>query len=158
MSAVIEDLPETLEGEEEYGKAMPSRNHAIAQFRLGTQFLRHPEFEIASEMTLELNGRRFTPDLVVFPKRPIDWIHDVVRETEAPLSCVEIFSPQQGYLEVMEKVTAYLEAGVKSCWVLVPPLQTVTIYLPGEPPQTTSLGIARDPATGLEADVSEVFA
>ncbi len=157
MSAVL-DAPEALLEEEEYGKAMPSRNHAIAQMNLGFEFKKQGRYNIASEMAIELKGRRFTPDLVVYPKRPVDWSNDVVRETEAPLACVEIFSPQQGYLDVMEKVAAYLASGVKSCWVLVPPLRTVTIYLPGEPPRTTSEGIAKDSATGLEADVSAIFA
>lgn len=156
MSAALEAPPPTYE--EENGKAMPSRNHAIAQARLAGQFMSHSKMEVASEMTLELAGQRFTPDLVVYPKRAVDWSNDVVRETEPPLTCVEIFSPQQGYLDVMEKVAVYLASGVKSCWVLVPPLRTVTIYLPGEPPRTTSVGIAKDPATGLEADVSAVFA
>lgn len=156
MSAVLDARPALTE-EEEYGKAMPSRNHAIAQARLAGQFMQQSKFEVASEMALDLRGQRLIPDLVVYPKRPVDWSNDVVRETEPPLCCVEIFSPQQGYLDVMEKVATYLASGVKSCWVLVPPLRTVTIYLPGEPPRTTSVGIAKDPATGLEADVSAVF-
>jgi hypothetical protein len=157
MSATLE-APISLSYEEEYGKPMPSRNHAIAQARLAYQFMSQGKFEVASELTVDLQTGRFTPDLALFPRRQIDWTRDVVRETEPPLTCVEIFSPQQGTLEVMEKVLSYLDAGVKSCWVVAPPLRTISIYLPGKDPLTFSTGRAVDPATGLEADVSAVFA
>ncbi len=136
---------------------MPSRNHARAQANLIIEFHRDIRFDVLSELTLQLGGRPFTPDLSVFPKRPFDWSNDTVRETEPPLAVVEVFSPRQGYLDVLEHVARFIEAGVKSVWVLVPPLRTITIYHAQEPPKTFSEGTALDPATGLAAEVGAVF-
>jgi Uma2 family endonuclease len=71
--------------------------------------------------------------------------------------CAEIFSPSRGYLDVMKKVSAHLEAGVKSVWVIVPPLRTITIYHPPQPPNIFAEGRAADSATGLEVDVAAIF-
>jgi Uma2 family endonuclease len=136
---------------------MPSRNHGLAQANLIFAFKRDGRFEVLSELTLELGGHSLVPDVSVYPRRPVDWNNDVVRETEPPLAVAEIFSPRQGYLDVMEHVAAYLEAGVKSVWVLVPPLRTITIYHAQEPPKTFSEGKAADSATGLEVEVGAVF-
>lgn len=155
MSELLES--QELSYEEERGKPMPSRNHARAQMNLGFEFKRDNRFDVLSELTLQLGTRPLTPDLSVYPKRPIDWSNDVVRETEPPLAVVEIFSPSQGYLDVMEHVATYLEAGVKSVWVLVPPLRTITIYHAQQPPKTFSDGKAVDHATGLEVEVGAVF-
>ena len=136
---------------------MPGLNHGRAQANLIYEFKRDDRFDVVSELALQLGSQPRTPDLSIFPKRTIDWDNDVVRETTVPLAVVEIFSPQQGYLDVMEKVAEYLEAGVKSVWVLVPPLRTITIYHAQEPPKTFSEGKAIDPATGLEVEVGAVF-
>lgn len=136
---------------------MPSLNHAGAQMNRGFLFKQQNTFSVFSELDLELDGVRYTPDLSVYPKRQPDWSQDVIRETNPPLTTVEIFSPKQGYEDVMQKVVAYLDAGVKTCWVLVPPLRTITIYHPGKPPETFSTGMAVDSATGLRAEVAEVF-
>ncbi len=136
---------------------MPSRNHSLAQANLIFEFKRTGQFDVLSEVALQLGDRPLIPDLSIFPKRQSDWSNDVIRETEPPLTVVEIFSPSQGYLDVMEHVAAYLEAGVKSVWILVPPLRTITIYHAQQPPKTFSEGKAVDSATGLEVEVGAVF-
>ena len=155
MSTSVIERP--LSYEEERGKPIPSLNHSLAQMNLGFEFKKTDKFLVLSELALELGGKRYTPDLCVYPKRSVDWQNDVIRETTPPLTAVEIFSPQQGSLEVMEKVEHYLTHGVKTCWVVVPPLRTITIYVSGEKPKTFSESIARDPVIGLETDVDEVF-
>ncbi len=155
MSTTVIDRPLTYE--EERKKPMPSLNHSLAQANLVVEFAKSGRFQVLSELALELAGRRYTPDLSIYARRPVDWQNDVVRETTPPLTTVEIFSPQQGSLEVMEKVEHYLANGVKTCWVVVPPLRTITIYVPGQRPKTFSEGVAIDPVTGLKADVGEVF-
>jgi hypothetical protein len=70
---------------------------------------------------------------------------------------VEIFSPRQGYQDVMEKVDVYFRQGVKSCWIVSPPLHTVSILHPEGSTDTFNAGIAKDPITGLTADLAAVF-
>ena len=80
-----------------------------------------------------------------------------MRWTEPPLVAVEIFSPSQGYQEVMDKVEAYLKSGVKSCWVVNPPQRVITIYSGDGSQKTYVEGQVKDPATGLMADLEVVF-
>ena len=149
----------TLTYEEERGKPMPTKNHAKIQMRLGIELSKHPEFDCLSELTLELApGETKTPDLSVCPAEPMDLRHDVVRPSAPPLLAVEIVSPSQGLEEILEKVDFYLAHGVKSVWVVTPPLREVTIFLPDGSQQSHHGGVVRDPATGITADLEAVFA
>ena len=102
METEILDKPLTYE--EERGKPMPSYNHAAIQVNLITEFARNREFRVCSELTLELEGRPYTPDLSVYPRESLDLRHDLIRRTDPPLLVVEIFSPRQGSQDVMDKV------------------------------------------------------
>ncbi len=65
------------EYEQERGKPMPSKNHAFVQHYLGIAFSRYDEqFTILPELSLEVGGRSFVPDLCIYPKLSIDWLHD----------------------------------------------------------------------------------
>jgi Uma2 family endonuclease len=157
MSMETLDLEKPLNYEEERGKPMPSFNHAAIQVNLIGEFIRQPDFRVCSELTVEFDGRPYTPDLSVYPRVPLDLRHDVIRRTDPPLVVVEIFSPTQGYQSVMEKVDAYFRNGVKSCWIVSPPLHTITILTPDGPEATVHAGLAKDSATGLTADLAAVF-
>ena len=153
--------PAVLENESRYelerGKPMPSRNHAVVQMNLGIEFAKSKEYRVLSELTLELGGLTYTPELSVYRRQPVDFRHDDVRVTDPPLLTVEIFSPTQGYQEVMDKVEAYFKNGVKSCWVVNPPQRAITIFLPAGSQKTYVEGQAVDPALGLVADLHTVF-
>jgi Uma2 family endonuclease len=153
-TAVIENLTSY---EQERGKPMPSRNHAIVQMNLGIEFAKNRQYRVMSEVALELAGRPFTPDLSIYPRQPVDFRRDDVRLTDPPLLAVEIFSPTQGYQEIMDKVETYLKQGVKSCWVVNPPQRAITIYLADGSEKTYVEGEIKDPATGLSADLGAVF-
>jgi len=143
--------------QEERGKPMPSLNHGIVQMNLGAQFLKSRDYRVVSEVTLHLAGKDYTPDLAIFPQRALDLAHDISKVSEPPLTVVEIFSPQQGYQEVMDKVDAYLANGVKSVWIVSPPLATVSIRTSDGHQESFVSGLAKDPATGLTAELSAVF-
>ena len=156
MSTDILEKP--LRYEEERGKPVPSFNHAIVQTNLAIEFSKHREFRVASELSLNLEGSPFTPDLSVYSREPVDMRHDIIRRTDPPLVTVEILSPLQGSHPVMEKVEQYLKAGVKTCWVVNPPTRTITIYTADGGDQTFLPGQqAVDPAIGITADVTAVF-
>jgi Uma2 family endonuclease len=155
MSTAVLESPLTYERER--GKPLPSENHAIVQTNLAIEFAKDKRYRVLSELSLELNGRPFTPDLCVYRRQPVDFRHDKVRLTEPPLAAVEIFSPTQGYQEVMDKVEAYLQSGMKTCWVVIPPSRSITIYAADGAQKTYAEGQAVDPATGLTADLAAVF-
>ena len=154
---VTETLERPLTYEQERGKPMPSFNHAVIQINLGVEFSRSRELRVCSELTLEFEGQTFTPDLSVYPKEELDLRHDVIRRTDPPLLVVEIFSPRQGYQDVMEKIDVYFRNGVKSCWIVSPPIHNITILGPGGHEESFHSGVAKDPVTGLTADLAAVF-
>jgi Uma2 family endonuclease len=136
---------------------MPSFNHGAIQSNLTVEFARQPEFRVVSELSLELGGQPYTPDLSIYPRAHLNLRRDDFRRTDPPLLVVEILSPTQGYQSVMDKVEAYFANGVKSCWIVSPPFRTITILRPDGTEEVVHSGVAKDPATGLAADVAAVF-
>jgi len=160
-TTAVEELEEPprreLTYEEERGKPMPSTNHAIIQSRLTGFFLRHTEFDIMNELSLRLGGKPVTPDISIYPRKPMDLLNDVIVRTDAPLLTVEILSPTQGSSPVLEKVALYLANGVKSVWLVAPPFRLVTIFTPDGQQRTYHNGVVRDPAIGVTADLDAIF-
>ena len=136
---------------------MPSQNHSVVQSNLIVEFAKSREFRTFSELNLALDERHTTPDLCVYPAAPIDFRHDISRRTDPPLLIVEILSPRQPYEDVMDKISHYLESGVKSCWMVIPPTQSITIFSQGGMQKTFTEGIITDPEIGLSADLAAVF-
>lgn len=155
MSTASIETPLTYE--EERGKPMPSLNHGIVQANLIGQFLANRDFRVVSELTLAMPGKPLTPDLSIYPRAPVDLRHDVSRHPDPPLLVVEIFSPQQGTQEVLDKVDAYFAFGVKSCWVVSPPMHSIQILTADGRETVLTSGTAIDPVTGLTADLGAVF-
>lgn len=152
-----DDAEPSLGYEEERGKTMPSNLHSIIQTNLIGEFLKQRAFRVQGELTLEIEGRSYIPDLSVFQREPVDFTHDIIRRLDPPLLTVEIISPTQGYLEVTEKVDAYFRHGVKSCWVIFPPALNFTIFTPDGARRNVSEGVITDPVIGISADLAAVF-
>ena len=155
MATVVPTRP--LSYEEERGKPMPSRNHGRVQTNLILEFGHQQQFSTYSELTLFVAGTHYTPDISVYPREPADYRHDEASRADLPLVAIEIFSPSQSHQEVVEKAEVYLRNGVKSCWIVSPPLRTVTVLLPDGREEVFHRGVARDPVTGLMADLEKVF-
>jgi Uma2 family endonuclease len=144
--------------EEDRGKPMPSSNHAWVQANLIGEFIQNRKYRVHSELTLDIGGQRFTPDISLYSRDiPVDLRHDIIRRADPPLLVVEIFSAQQGTHEVMQKLDGYFAHGVKSCWVVAPPLHTISIYTAEGGAKHFNCGIATDPVLGITADVDAVF-
>jgi Uma2 family endonuclease len=144
--------------ETERGKPMPSRNHSFAQTNLIVALARHgKEYSILSELTLDLPKQELTPDISIYPKLPVDWRHDEIRMSEMPSTVIEILSPTQGMAELGKKADDYFEAGVKSCWIVAPMLQVISILQPDGATLTFSRGEVHDDATGIKVTVEEIF-
>ena len=103
-------------------------------------------------------GVRVTPDISLYSKMEVDLTRDQVRATEPPLLAVEIESPTQSTQDLVDEARAMIEAGVASCWIVQPSLQTVTLLDAELRPRTFTEGSFEDPATGIEIDVEKVFA
>jgi Uma2 family endonuclease len=144
--------------ERERGKPMPSKAHGYIQLNLSVALAAfRDQYTSFSELTLELDGREITPDLSVYPKTDVDLVHDEVRVTDAPLLAVEIASPTQNIQAPIDKIDFLLDAGVQSCWLVQPPLRTVTLF-PGTMDSTTvSSGSFTDPVLDIEVSIDAIF-
>lgn len=134
---------------QERGKPMPSINHSIIQTRLGALFLRDERYTVASELALNLNGWKSTPDIAIYPYRKIDWLHDETLSTEPPLLTVEIVSPSQSVMDIVETAEQYLANGVRSCWIVQPTLRLVSVMTFQAQPITYTSGLITAPGTGI---------
>ena len=148
--------------EKERGKPMPNLSHSLLEPRIAFAFHNQAgdRFLVAIELTLELaDGSVLTPDVTVLAKRPINWSREPAHCRDLPILVVEIISPSQGYLSVVEKKEVYFANGVQSVWEVNPALRLIAILRPDEQvPQVIQHGEAKDPATGLTVRVEDVFA
>ncbi len=139
---------------------MPSLNHSFAQTNLailiGSAYRK--KYSIFTELSLELHSGKANPDLAIYEKKKPDWRHDTIRETEPPLTVVEILSPRQSFQEVADKIAEiYFPAGVKSAWLVVPTVKTIHIFTPDDEVATFTKGKLTDPAIGVELEMAEIF-
>ena len=148
--------------EKERGKPMPNLSHSILEPRIASAFQSQAvgRYLVAIELTLELaDGTILTPDVTVLAKRPVHWSREPAHCRDLPILVVEIISPSQGYLSVVEKKDVYFANGVQSVWEVNPALKAVAIHRPDDSvPQLFQHGEARDPATGLTVRLEEIFA
>jgi Uma2 family endonuclease len=145
--------------EQERGKPRPDVPHSFTQTNLVfATAAHHSKYSFVSELTLRLNGRRLVPDLCVYPKRPVDYTRDELFLTEPPLLAALISTTGQPLEALTEQARYLVAAGVQSCWLVQPAMQTITVYAKDSAPKTFSEGTLEDPATGIEVEVDEVFA
>jgi Uma2 family endonuclease len=146
--------------QKERNKPMPSKNHSRIQRRLTVVLdkLLGDEFDIYPEFEIELLGKKSVPDLSILPIELPDWEHDVVRGKDAPILTIEILSPKQALGTLSKKIRdIYFPAGVKSSWIVMPDLKSITIMHPNGAIKTFNQGILTDSALGLETNLADIF-
>lgn len=151
--------PEISDYELERGKPMPSLNHSIVQLNLGFELkTRYREqFRFMSEINIDIAGRVMVPDIGIFEKAPVDMSHDQIVLTQLPLTTIEILSPRQALDELIDKAATYLQAGVKSCWIISPKAAGMFLYARGGYQYIQSPETVVDPATGIELPLAPLF-
>jgi Uma2 family endonuclease len=132
----MDELNEILEDEE---LDMGSINHSITQVRLASLLNNDERFTVMTELSLDISQRDFSqygikakeeikPDICLYPNT-VDWQDiDIVKMTEMPLLAIEILSPNQSLEMLKNKVYAYFEIGVKSCWLVIPSIEAIDVY------------------------------
>lgn len=159
----METLETTLSAYElERGKPMPSFNHSIVQANISGELRNQlrKTHTITSEINLKLDGQKTVPDLAVFAKRSPDMQHDVLWVQDVPLTTVEILSPKQDLDSLLEKAQAFLAAGVKSCWIVIPGISTVAVFTGPNTYRSFAHGSAdalRDEILGVEIPLADIF-
>ncbi|MFN3561324.1 MAG: Uma2 family endonuclease [Chloroherpetonaceae bacterium] len=143
----------------ERGKPMPSKNHSRIQHRLNLLLMPFEErYDVMNEITIEFPTGSRIPDVCLYEKMEYDWERDEVKMTTPPITTIEILSPTQPLNDLVEKIRdIYFPAGVKSSWIVIPPLKTVHIFYPDSPTETFTKGVITDKATGVELRLEEIF-
>jgi len=136
-----------------------SVNHSRSIQRIGTYLERYNEkFDILPELEIKLNGKPLKPDISIYPHLPEDWNTDIIFLTEPPITAIEILSPKQAMTDITDKMTQnYFPSGVKSVWIVIHLLQTLTICTPDGEKVTFSKGVVTDPVTQIEIPLNHIF-
>jgi len=142
----------------ERNKPIPNRIHGVLQgdlvFLLNLQYRK--KYQFSSEVSLATSPSS-TPDICIFPKRKLDIMEVEAKETEAPITTIEIQSPSQSPDELVKKIhQLYFPMGVKSSWLVLPALKAIQIITP-EGQVLFSKGKLKDPVTNIELDIKEIF-
>lgn len=128
----LEEIDYIVHEFEEEDEEMPSFTHGQIQLRLlntlnGTL---QQKYEAYPPITFQGAKRRYTPDVVIFPKRVNSrqktYLVDLV-EKMPPLLAIEIISPGQTMMEMVFKCAEMLESGVEECWIAEPANETITV-------------------------------
>ncbi|RKZ49044.1 MAG: hypothetical protein DRR08_31285 [Candidatus Parabeggiatoa sp. nov. 2] len=137
MNELIEEI-ETDESDEV--REMPSRNHSFTQARITCLFSNDERFSPFVELSLDVSQMELSqfglkikdeiiPDICLYPNSVgFNDDEDELKMQEMPLLAVEIISPKQAISDILAKFKAYFALGIKSCWLVVPPIKTVAVY------------------------------
>ncbi len=143
----------------ERNKPIPNIIHGAVQAQIGFLLKENysDHYMVIGELSLETTPGS-TPDICVYPKKKLNVKNTLARETEPPLTTIEILSPSQSFNELMHKAwDLYFPMGVKSAWIVVPELKAVHIIMPDENNLYFASGMLTDPATGIELPVERIF-
>lgn len=127
--------------EDEEDSNMGSWNHAFVQSRLNKLLPDDDKFTPVIELTLDISRldlsklnltakEELKPDVCLYPairsclSKPLD----ILKMSEMPLLAIEILSPKQGMYNILAKFQAYFTLGVKSCWLVAPDNESITVY------------------------------
>ncbi len=120
---------------------MGSWNHSVTQSRVASLFSNDERFIVPVELSLDVSQidlsqfglkpkEELIPDVCLYPK---DVPHpkrgdDILKMLDMPLLVTEVLSPKQSIDDIIAKFKAYFALGVKSCWLVVPANESVTVY------------------------------
>lgn len=158
---------ETLEAvqsdyELERGKPMPSWNHGLIQARIIFELnLRYRQTHtILSELSLRLDptDQKMVPDVTIYNEPPHLLANDQITVHKVPFTTIEILSPTQSLAELTDKAEHFLTLGVKSCWLVLPGMRSVSISTqPGSYQTFDNPAKLVDPTTGIELELTSLF-
>ena len=128
---------------EEELKDIGSLNHSFAQARLTTLLSVDERFITFVELSLDVSQvdmsqfglkvkEEIKPDICLYnadENSPLpDPMDDVLRVSQMPALAIEIISPRQCIDDILAKFKVYFELGIKSCWLVTPAFEAITVY------------------------------
>jgi Uma2 family endonuclease len=124
--------------EEKESQDVGSLNHSIVQTQVAALLIGDQRFRSIVQLSLDTTDLsqfnlkakdELVPDVCVYPNT-VKFIHvgDILKMPEMPLLAIEVVSPKQGLDEIINKFKAYFALGVKSCWLAIPTVESITVY------------------------------
>jgi Uma2 family endonuclease len=124
---------------ENEGVDMGSINHSITQAKLACLLGIDERFTVMTELSLDISQHDISqygvkakdevkPDVCVYSNEIGYQESDIIRMVDMPLLAIEILSPSQGTKELKDKIHAYFDLGVKSCWLVIPDIQLISVH------------------------------
>ncbi|MFD2571044.1 Uma2 family endonuclease [Spirosoma soli] len=146
MEAIIEPVTDYED------EKISSINHAELQSHLSflLRAAYRQEYSIYTELDFDFAAGKTRPDLCIMPKRKVDWLADEIIMQDVPITTIEILSPEQSLNSLTDRIyKKHFPAGVKTVWLVVPTVQTVSILLPERRQINFSQGVGTDPVTNI---------
>ena len=133
-------MDEIRESEHNATLNMPSTNHSYVQTQITLALAENKKFTPFVELSLDASQidlsqfglktkDELVPDICLY-----EGIHqfeprkDTPKRSDMPVLVVEVLSPTQGISDIINKFEACFALGVKSCWLVVPTTEVITIY------------------------------
>ncbi|GAK54723.1 protein containing DUF820 [Candidatus Moduliflexus flocculans] len=138
----------------------PSKLRSYLQSKVNSALRQFPQFTVFLNLTIAINGVDYIPAVCVYPKLAINFFEpDEIRMTQLPLMAVEIVSPTQTIQEVLDTFPIYFQAGIRSCWLVVPQTKTVAVYTAPTDAQVVSMtGDVVDSVLDIRVPLDQIFA
>ena len=137
----------------------PSYHHGYVCSKLIAALSSMPDLTVFTELTLQIDDKDYVPDICLYPKREVNLTgKDIIRMTEMPLAVIEILSPTQAAQELLDKFDRYFQAGIRSCWLVTPFAQTVSVYQSSSQAAVFHNVKIHDPALQIELEWRAIFA
>ena len=122
-------------------KPMPKGRHSRLQGTLTTtlnQVIESPRIALAlPELRCSFGSRSIVPDVAVFTWERIPFTESGEIPDDfliAPDWVIEILSPEQSSLKVIDNILYCLQAGTRLGWLLAPDDRSILAFLPGQEP------------------------
>ncbi len=133
-----------------------SYNHSYLAYRLA-KHIDDEHFNLHIELSLDIDGINYVPDIAVYPRSHINFLYDKLKTEQCPLLIIAILSPKQAINDITDKFEIYFQAGVKSCWLVIPPTKTIIVFNDMSNPQPYSAGAFIDTVLKKEITVEQIF-
>jgi len=132
-------------------------NTSYIRIRIIGELYKFEQYTLFSELSLDIEGKEFVPDVCIYKQKKADFLNDILRVTEMPLLAIEILSPRQGVQDAIDKIKVYVENGISKCWLIEPVTSVITVFDSKLNKKTYSEGILKDENLNIEIDLAIIF-
>jgi Uma2 family endonuclease len=108
---------------------------------------------VIQEQRVQVSARRFRiPDVCVTLGEPNE---EILRQP--PFICIEVFSPEDRWPRIQQRIDDYLSMAVPYVWVLDPATKSAYSAIPAERTQQVTVGVLKTLNPSVELPLSEIF-